>query len=222
MSRPLSAYDRALLELERDILRMGDHVEASVAKALEALKQQDVVLARQVIEDDTLTDDWNYDIEERALELISLQQPLDKDLRILATVMRVGRELERIGDYAVNIAEVALRLTGQGPYFKPLVDIPRMSQLAQGMLRKSLEAFVTRKIETAKEVIVSDDEVDRLFENLYEELVAYMKKGAQYVDQASYLALVARYLERVADHAVNIAEMVIFRETGVRRPGRTR
>lgn len=219
MSRPLSAYDRALLELERDILRMGDHVEASVAKALEALKQQDVVLARQVIEDDNLTDDWNYDIEERALELISLQQPLDKDLRILATVMRVGRELERIGDYAVNIAEVALRLAGQGPYFKPLVDIPRMSKLAQGMLRKSLEAFVTHKIETAKEVIVSDDEVDRLFENLYEELVAYMKKGAQYVDQASYLALVARYLERVADHAVNIAEMVIFRETGVRRPG---
>ncbi|SMB99091.1 phosphate transport system protein [Thermanaeromonas toyohensis ToBE] len=220
MSRPLSAYDRALLELERDILRMGDHVEASVAKALEALKQQDVVLARQVIEDDTLTDDWNYDIEERALELISLQQPLDKDLRILATVMRVGRELERIGDYAVNIAEIALRLAGQGPYFKPLVDIPRMSQLAQGMLRKSLEAFVTRKIETAKEVIASDDEVDRLFENLYEELVDYMKKGAQYVDQASYLALVARYLERVADHAVNIAEMVIFRETGVRRPSR--
>jgi len=222
MSRPLSAYDRALLELEQDILRMGDHVETSMVKALEALKRQDTVLAGQVIEGDTLTDDWSYDIEERALELISLQQPLEKDLRILATVMRVGRELERIGDYAVNIAEVALRLAGQGPYFKPLVDIPRMSELAQTMLRKSLEAFVTRKVETAKEVIASDDEVDRLFESLYEELVDYMKKGAQYVDQASYLALVARYLERVADHAVNIAEMVIFRETGVRRPGRTK
>ncbi|MCG0277774.1 MAG: phosphate signaling complex protein PhoU [Thermanaeromonas sp.] len=222
MARPLSAYDRALLELERDILRMGDHVEASVAKALEALKEQDVALARQVIEEDALTDDWNYDIEERALELISLQQPLDKDLRILATVMRVGRELERIGDYAVNIAEVALRLAGQGPYFKPLVDIPRMSELAQNMLRRSLESFVTRKVEIAKEVIASDDEVDRLFESLYDELVGYMKKGAQYVDQASYLALVARYLERVADHAVNIAEMVIFRETGVRRPGRAK
>lgn len=221
MQKPLSTYDRAILELEQDILHMGDYVSASVAKALEALKQQDVVLARQVIEGDTITDDWNYNIEEKALELISLQQPLDKDLRTLATAMRVGRELERIGDYAVNIAEIAIRLADKGPYFKPLVDIPRMSDLAQAMLHKSLNSFITRSIERAKEVMAADDEVDRLFEKLYEELIDYMKKGAQYVDQASYLSLVARYLERIADHAVNIAEMVIFRETGIRRPFRT-
>ncbi|MGI9950934.1 phosphate signaling complex protein PhoU [Moorellaceae bacterium AZ2] len=221
MQKPLSAYDRAILQLEQDIMRMGEHVRASVAKALEALVKQDVVLARQVIEGDVLTDDWNYSVEEKALELISLQQPLDRDLRALATVMRVGRELERVGDYAVNIAETAIRLADKGPYFKPLVDIPRMGELAQAMLHKSLKAFVARSTSTAREVIPADDEVDRLFESLYEELIQYMKRGAQFVDQASYLSLVARYLERIADHAVNIAEMVIFRETGIRRPGNT-
>ncbi|HBT47240.1 MAG TPA: phosphate transport system regulatory protein PhoU [Peptococcaceae bacterium] len=220
MEKPLSAYDRAILQLEQDIMRMGEHVCSSVAQALEALVKQDVALARQVIEGDALTDDWNYSVEEKALELISLQQPLDRDLRALATVMRVGRELERVGDYAENIAETALRLADKGPYFKPLVDIPRMAELAQAMLHRSLEAFVARSILKAREVIPADDEVDRLFESLYEELIEYMKKGPQFVDQASYLALVARYLERIADHAVNIAEMVIFRETGIRRPSK--
>ncbi|GFN22476.1 MAG: phosphate signaling complex protein PhoU [Thermoanaerobacteraceae bacterium] len=220
MEKPLSAYDRAILQLEQDIMRMGEHVRSSVAQAMEALVKQDVALARQVIEGDVLTDDWNYSVEEKALELISLQQPLDRDLRALATVMRVGRELERVGDYAENIAETAIRLADKGPYFKPLVDIPRMAELAQAMLHRSLEAFVARSTSTAREVIPADDEVDRLFESLYEELIEYMKKGPQFVDQASYLSLVARYLERIADHAVNIAEMVIFRETGIRRPGR--
>ncbi|MGB9859772.1 MAG: phosphate signaling complex protein PhoU [Moorellaceae bacterium] len=217
MEKPLSAYDRAILELEQQIVRLGEYVATGVSQALEALKQQDVILARQVIEGDQVTDDWNYAIEEKVLELISLQQPLDQDLRTLATALRVGRELERIGDYAVNIAEIAVRLADKGPYFKPLVDIPRMSQLAQAMLHKSLNAFLSRSLSVAREVIAADDEVDRLFEALYEELIGYMKKGAQYVDQASYLSLVARYLERIADHAVNIAEMVIFRETGIRR-----
>ncbi|MGB9661271.1 MAG: phosphate signaling complex protein PhoU [Moorellaceae bacterium] len=217
MEKPLSAYDRAILELEQQIVRLGEYVATGVSQALEALKQQDVILARQVIEGDQVTDDWNYAIEEKVLELISLQQPLDQDLRTLATALRVGRELERIGDYAVNIAEIAVRLADKGPYFKPLVDIPRMSQLAQAMLHKSLNAFLSRSLSVAREVIAADDEVVRLFEALYEELIGYMKKGAQYVDQASYLSLVARYLERIADHAVNIAEMVIFRETGIRR-----
>ncbi|MDN5348023.1 MAG: phosphate transport system protein [Clostridia bacterium] len=216
MARPLSAYDRALLDLQRDILRMGDLVRGFLAKSLEALKRQDIVLAKQVIEGDAQIDELDYSIEEKALDLIALQQPAPGDLRILATVMRVGKELERIGDYAVNIAETAERLAGKGPYFKPLVDIPCMSELAQIMLHKALKALVQGDIKLAREVIDADDQVDRLFEDLYEELVGFMKKGPEYVDQASYLALVARYLERIADHAVNIGEMVIFRETGVR------
>ncbi|MEW8959664.1 phosphate signaling complex protein PhoU [Neomoorella humiferrea] len=217
MKRPLNAYDRALIGLQDKILQLGEYVADQVDKALAALKAQDPDLARQVVEGDNFADDLDYNIEMAALDLISLQQPGGEDLRTLATVMRVGKELERVGDYAVNIAEIAERLASLGPYFKPLVDIPRMSDLARAMLRKSLQALLNRDMEAAREIVKADDAVDRLFEELYNELVGFMKKGAEYVDQASYLALVARYLERIADHAVNIAEMVVYRETGQRR-----
>lgn len=218
MKRPLNTYERALLQLEKKLLQLGDFVAEQVDKALVALKSQDISLARQVVEADDIADDLNNDIEMASLDLISLQQPSGDDLRLLATVMRVSRELERVGDYAVNIAEAAERLTHLGPYFKPLVDIPHMSDQARAMLRKSLGALLDRDLEAAREVAAADDAVDYLFESLYNELVDYMKQGPEYVDQASYLALVARYLERIADHAVNVAEMVVYRETGERRP----
>lgn len=217
MNRILNAYDRALLDLQQNILHMGEYVASQLDQALKALKDQDRELASLVVEGDDVADDLAHDVEMSSLDLISLQQPAGDDLRTLATVMRVSRELERIGDYAVNIAEVAGRLAKLGPYFKPLVDIPRMSDLARAMLRRSLQALVDRNLEISGEVVAADDAVDRLFETLYDELVAYMKMGPEYVDQASYLALVARYLERIADHAVNIAEMVVYRETGRRR-----
>lgn len=217
MGRILNAYDRAILELQQNLLHMGDYVADLLDEALAALKNQDVKVARQVIMGDDATDDLDYNIEMTALDLISLQQPSGEDLRTLATVMRVSRELERISDYAVNIAETAERLAELGPYFKPLVDIPRMSDLARSMLRRSLQALVDRNLDLAREVVEADDAVDLLFEALYNELLDYMKKGPEFVDQASYLSLVARYLERIADHAVNIAERVVYRETGQRR-----
>jgi phosphate transport system protein len=218
MSRPLNTYERALIQLEQKILELGDYVATQADKALAALKSQDIALARQVVEGDEVVDDMAHNIELTSLDLISLQQPCGDDLRLLATVMRVSRELERIGDNAVNIAEAAERLTYLGLYFKPLVDIPHMGDLARAMLRKSLAALLDRDQTAAREVAAADDAVDFLFESLYKELVGYMKQGPEYVDQASYLALVARYLERIADHAVNLAEMVIYRETGERRP----
>ncbi len=217
MGRFINAYDRALLDLQKNLLQMGDYVAGQLDQALAALKTQDVKMARQVIAGDDAIDDLDHNIEMSALDLFSLQQPSGEDLRTLATVMRVSRELERISDYAVNIAEAAERLAELGPYFKPLVDIPRMSDLARAMLRRSLQALVDRNLDLAREVVEADDAVDRLFEALYDELVGYMKRGPEYVDQASYLALVARYLERIADHAVNVAEMVVYRETGQRR-----
>lgn len=218
MNRPLNTYERALLQLENKLLELGDYVAEQADKALAALKSQDISIARQVVIGDDHADDMAHDIEMRSLDLISLQQPSGTDLRLLATVMRVSRELERIGDNAVNIAEAAERLTHLGPYFKPLVDIPHMSKLALAMLRKSLTALLEHDLKAAREVAAADDAVDYLFESLYNELVGYMKTGPEYVDQASYLSLVARYLERIADHTVNIAEMVIYRETGERRP----
>ncbi len=218
MGRPLNTYERALVKLEQKILDLGDFVATQVDRALAALKSQDIAGARQVVEEDDFVDDLAHSIEMTSLDLISLQQPCGADLRLLATVMWVSRELERIGDNAVNIAETAERLANLGPYFKPLVDIPHMSKLARDMLRKSLTALLDRDQEAAREVAAADDAVDYLFETLYTELVGYMKKSPDYVDQASYLALVARYLERIADHAVNLAELVIYRETGERRP----
>lgn len=217
MDKPLNAYDRALLQLKKKMLHLGDCVSEQLDKALAALISQDAALARKVVQGDDIIDDYEYDIEMNTLDLISLQQPCCEDLRLLATVMRVSRELERVGDYAVNIAEVAERLIHLGPYFKPLVDIPYMSQLARDMLHKSLNALVDRDLAAAREVVKADDAVDLLYEHLYNELIGYMKRGPEYVEQSSYLTMVARYLERIADHAVNIAEMVIYRETGEKR-----
>ncbi|MDK2821400.1 MAG: phosphate transport system protein [Clostridia bacterium] len=218
MRGPLNAYDRAILRLQEKILEMGDYVTEQLDKSLTALQNQDISLAAEIVSGDDRTDDYYYEIETESLDLISLQQPCGEDLRTLATVMQVGKELERIGDFAVNIAETAQRIAMLGkPYFKRLVDIPRMSDLARDMLSKSLKALVDRDIMLAKEVVWADDAVDDLFEVLHDELIDYMKRGPEYVEQASYMALVARYLERVGDHAVNIAEMVLYRETGRRR-----
>ncbi|HHP51134.1 MAG TPA: phosphate signaling complex protein PhoU [Moorella mulderi] len=222
MARILNAYEQALLELERQLLKMGDFVGNQVDLALRALKSQDPSLAQEVIKRDDVVDNWDYDLETAILDLISLQQPSREDLKTLATLLRVSKELERIGDYAVNIAEVAINLSRLGPYFKPPVDIPKMAQMAQAMLKKSLEALVNRDQEAAQEVFYADEAVDNLYKNLHQELIQYMKRGPEYVDQAYYLMLVARYLERIADRAVNIAEMVIFRETGERRAFKSR
>ncbi len=218
ISRPLNAYDRAIKSLQQEILSMGEEVNKILCLAMDGLKNQDEQKCHLVIEMDDAIDDMDYDIEQKTLAIIALQQAIEEDLRTLASAMRIIKELERIGDYAVNIAQVSLRLKEKGQYFKPLVDIPRMADLALAMVNKSLKAFTERDIESARELDRDDNRVDKLFEYLYDELIDFMKQDCNLVDQASYLSLVARYLERIADHAVNIGEMTIYMVTGERRP----
>ena len=222
MLRRLNAYDRALLQIGETLLGMGDLVDRRLSDAMRSLQTQDADLARVVASGDNDIDAIYESLEMDALELISLQQPVDRDLRFLAAAMSISRGLERIGDYASDIAEVTILLKDKGPYFKPLVDVPRMGELVQAMMRKSLKAHVEKNLDTARQLDDDDAVVDDLFRALYEELTGFMKKGPEYVDQASNLLLVARYLERVGDHVVNIAEMTIFAETGERHPFKLR
>jgi phosphate transport system protein len=214
----INAYDKALIELNRRILAMSELVGVSLKDAMDSFVSQNVEKAKAVIVGDEAIDALEEALEMDSLELISLQQPMDRDLRFLSAVMRISRELERINDYACDIAELIIDLQPKTPFFKPLVDIPHMAELVQQMMSKSLKAFTERNSSLARQLDEDDDQVDSLFVFLLKELTDYMKKGAEYVDQASSLLLVARYLERIGDHIVNIAEMVIFIENGERHP----
>ncbi|HBK68550.1 MAG TPA: phosphate transport system regulatory protein PhoU [Firmicutes bacterium] len=222
MARIINMYDRALNRIRAEILSMSELVEDRFLKAMESLIKQDEKLAQEIIYGDDQIDKLDEDLEMEALELISLQQPMDKELRLLASVIRISNELERIGDYSCNIAEATLLLADKGPYFKPLEDVSRMGQLVQAMMRKSILAFLKKDLELAWEMHSDDDQVDQVYQHLFKELMDYMKQGPTFVDQASNLLLVARYLERIGDHIVNIAELTIFAENGERYPFKSR
>jgi len=210
------AFDQELAQLQQEILRMGSLVERAVELAVQSLRDGDVQLAVQVIEDDDLVDQLEMELEQRCIRLIALQQPLATDLRTIGTALKLVTDLERVADYATNIAEITVRLAG-APLFKPLVDIPRMARMAQQMLRQSLDAFIQRDVELAESVCRADDPVDELFASLYEELMGYVDAGdRQRISQAINLIFVARYLERIADHATNIGERIIYMVTGKR------
>lgn len=218
MAIRLNAYDRALIEIGNRLLTMSELVSKYLSEAMNSFINQDAVKAKEVIDGDEAVDAMEESLEMESLELISIQQPMARDLRFLAAAMRIGRELERINDYACDIAELTLGFEKKVPFFKPLVDLPRMAELVRGMMQKSMKAYIEKNITLAGQMDQDDDAVDQLFVILLEELTGYMKKNAEYVDQASSLLLAARYLERIGDHIVNIAEMVIFTDTGERHP----
>jgi phosphate transport system protein len=202
-------FHQELEHLKEQLLRMGGRAEAIVNQAVEALKRRDVELARVVCEDDRFLDEMEIEIEERCVSLLALQQPMAGDLRFITSALKISNDLERVGDHAVNIAESAVRLSGE-PQLKPFVDIPRMADLALTMLREALDAFVDRDSATARRICRRDDAVDDLNRQLFRELVSYMMEDPSTVGRALELIRIAHNLERVADMATNVAEEVVF------------
>ncbi len=209
------SYEKELETLRQEILRMGGLVSQSIEDAVQSLAKQDEQLAKKVIAGDDAIDQMEVDIEDRCMVLIARQQPMARDLRIIGTGLKITTDLERMGDHAFDIAKVTVRLANQ-PLIKPLVDIPRMARMAQKMLTDSLEAYMKMDIALAEQVCLADNEVDDLYQQVFRELLTYMMEDPRTIGQATQLIFVGRYLERIADHATNIAEWVIYLVTGQR------
>ncbi|HEY8463168.1 MAG TPA: phosphate signaling complex protein PhoU [Bacillota bacterium] len=218
MVKYLNAYDRALINIGNTLEQMGQITAGLLTQAIEAFVAQDLPNAQAVISRDDEIDTLDETIEREALDLISLQQPVDYDLRFLNAAMHISRELERISDYSCDIAEAVLQLHQTEPFFKPLTDLTRMVEAVQGMLAQSLKAHFDKDLVTASQMDTIDKAVDDIFNSLQQELVGYMKTQPECIEQASVILLVIRYLERIGDHIVNISEMTIFAETGERHP----
>jgi phosphate transport system protein len=203
-------FDQELKELNKEILRMGALAEEAIYKSVEALKNRDKELARKVISDDNNIDQLELGIDEKCVDLIARYQPMAKDLRFIATGMKINAELERIADIAVDIAQRTLELLDK-PTLKPLADIPKLTAIAQSMVKMSIDAFVKGDSELAKEVLLSDPEADDLRNTIQKELIEdYMVKDGTTAPRAVQILLITRFLERICDHATNIAEDVIY------------
>jgi phosphate transport system protein len=210
------AFDKALKDLQQEILRMGSFVEEVIANSVLALAKQDVELADRIIAGDDLIDQAERDIQNRCLKLIATQQPMAKDLRRIAAGFKIIIDLERMADNACDIAKVAKRIAGQ-PLIKPLIDIPRMAEITQGMVKDGLDSYVRENVDLALTMCKHDDEVDHLYSQVFRELLVLMLEDPKKITQATHLMFVARYLERIADHATNIGEEVVYLVTGERK-----
>jgi phosphate transport system protein len=205
----MSVFDEELMRLKEKVLKIGAMVEEAIKNSVRALVERDGELARSVIAKDHQVNALDVEIDEEAIRLVALRQPKASDLRFITTAMKITTDLERMGDLAVNIAERALELNEEA-ILKPYIDIPRMAEVARGMTRDSLDAFVSRDERLAMDVIMRDDEVDDLKHEVLKELAFFMSQDPSTVSRAMKISFVAQYLERFADHATNIAEMVIY------------
>ncbi|MDH4208174.1 MAG: phosphate signaling complex protein PhoU [Anaerolineae bacterium] len=207
-------FDRELQRLQDEVLVLGSLVEDAIVESVEALKRRDLDGARRLIaQDQRLINEKRFAIELDALTVIATQQPLASDLRVLAAVIEIVHELERMGDYAKGIAKINLMM-GDEPLLKPLIDVPLMAEKASDMLHRALEAFVRKDAELARAIPKEDDQVDALYNQVYRELLALMMENPRDIDRATYLLWVAHNLERTADRVANICERVIFMVTG--------
>jgi len=201
--------DVELARLKNELVRMAGLAEAAIGLAVKALVGRDAQAAQQVIASDDAINTMELEVDELCLRIMALYQPEAKDLRFLAMALKINNDLERMGDQAVNIAERTLELLKE-PLLKPLIDIPRMAQIAQAMVKDSLDAFVQQDVPRARAVCQRDDEVDRYDDQIFRELLTYMMQDPKAITRSVNLILVSRHLERIADHATNIAEDVIY------------
>ena len=206
-------FEEQIHELLEDLLGLGDMVTGSIDRSIQALARQDEELAEQVIAYDDEINAIQQEIDEKCLVLLATQQPMASDLRAIMAISNIAAELERMGDYTEGIARLAIKLAGR-PLLKPLIDIPRMAEGSRQMLTSALEAFARQDVQTAEAVGKADDEIDALYDQIYRELLVYMMEDPRTITQATYLLWVAHNLERIADRTTNIAERVVFIDSG--------
>lgn len=212
--RSRQGLEDGLLGLQRDLRSLASLVDVALERSIRALSRLDRGLAESVIADDARLNELRFKIEDDAVHLIAQQQPLASDLRTVIAVLNVIVELERMGDYCVGIAKITL-LHEDRPLLKPLVDVPRMGELCREILRASIDAFIARDAQAARLVGRRDDEIDRLYEQVYRELLTFMLNDPRTIDRATWLIWVAHNLERIGDRVQNICERTVFEVTGV-------
>ncbi|KNF09935.1 phosphate-specific transport system accessory protein PhoU [Gottschalkia purinilytica] len=209
------SYDQKLKDLHFSLLEMGASVEKVIHLSIESLVKQDLEKAEEAIKLDNEVDRMELEIEEQCLELFALQNPLAGDLRKISSIMKIITDLERVGDYGVNIANITKKI-GRQKLIKPLVDIPKMAEITKTMVIKSLDSFVKEDKELAIEVAEMDDLVDELYDSICVELLKMVGENKEIIEQVVNLLFIGRYLERIADHTTNICERIIYILTGER------
>ncbi len=208
-----TVFTQSLQDLQDGVLTLGSMVEKAIGRAVESLRSQDIALAQSVVDGDAKINEARWELEEAAINLMATQAPMARDLRRIAAVMHIVTELERMADHAEGIAVLTLR-TADEPLLKPLVDIPRMADIARELLVEALDTYTEMDAERARQVARRDDEVDRLYEQVYRELLTFMISDPRTITRATHLLWVAHNVERIADRVTNICERVVFVVTG--------
>jgi phosphate transport system protein len=209
-----AGLDQGMEQLRRDLRRLASMVDVAVEQSVASLARLDRAAAERVIVGDKAINDLRYAIEDAAIHIIAMQQPIAGDLRFVIAVLLVASELERMGDYCVGIAKIT-KLHGDRPLLKPLIDIPRMAEAVRGMLRGSVDALITKNAFLAEAIAAQDDEIDRLYDQIYRELLTYMLNDPTTIDRATWLLWAAHNLERMGDRVQNTCERTIYEATGV-------
>jgi phosphate transport system protein len=213
MSRAERPFDEELKDLKEKLLEMASRAEEQIGLAVRSLKDREQAMACEVLDKEAAINRLDIEIDEMTMRMLALRQPMAADLRFITVAMKISSDLERIGDLAVNIAERTLEIL-KYPQLKPLIDIPRMAEMAQAMVRDALNAFISGDADLARNVCQRDDEVDQLNHQIFRELLTYMMEDPETITRAVDLILVGRHLERIADHATNIGEDVIYMVKG--------